>query len=104
MTHHLLPQMERDWLGALNHCFLIRDPGEVITSYLKKNHDPTVEDLGFVQQEEIFDWAQKHTGTMPPVLDARDVLNDPEGMLRRLCGALGRSSCPRCCPGCRGCA
>lgn len=89
MTHHLLPHMECDRLGALHHCFLIRDPAEVITSYLKKNHDPTVEDLGFVQQAEIFEWVQKHTGGVAPVLDARDVLNDPEGMLRRLCGVLG---------------
>lgn len=89
MTHHLLPHMERDWLGALSHCFLIRDPAEVITSYLKKSHDPTLEDLGFVQQAEIFDWVQQQTGAMPPVLDARDVLNDPAGMLRQLCEALG---------------
>jgi len=89
MTHHLLPHRERDWLGALTHCFLIRHPGEVITSYLKKSHDPTTEDLGFVQQAEIYDWVQARTGAPPPVLDARDVLNHPEAMLRKLCAALG---------------
>ena len=89
MTHHLLPDMDREWLGALTHCFLIRDPREVITSYLKKNQDPTVEDLGFRQQAEIFDWVRVHTGTIPPVLEARDVLSHPEPMLRRLCAAVG---------------
>ena len=29
MTHHLLPEMERDWLGSLTNCFLIREPSEV---------------------------------------------------------------------------
>ena len=89
MTHHLLPHMDRDWLGGLAHCFLIREPGEVITSYVKKNHDPTVEDLGFTQQTEIFDWVRAQTGATPPVLDARDVLNSPEFTLRRLCEILG---------------
>jgi hypothetical protein len=88
MTHHLLPEMERDWLGSLTHCFLIRDPREVITSYLKKNQDPTVEDLGFIQQAEIFDWVRERSGTVPPVLEARDILNAPEPMLRQLCETL----------------
>ena len=94
MTHHLLPEMERDWLGALTHCFLIRDPREVITSYLKKNQDPTVEDLGFIQQAEIFDWVRKRTGAVPPVLNARDILNAPESMLRQLCESLGVAFTP----------
>jgi hypothetical protein len=89
MTHHLLPDMGRDWLGGLAHCFLIREPGEVITSYLKKSHDPTFEDLGFGQQAEIFDWVRGRTGATPPVLDARDVLDHAAPILRRLCAMLG---------------
>jgi len=89
MTHHLLPHMDRDWLGGLMHCFLIREPGEVITSYIKKNHDPTFEDLGFGQQAEIFDWVRARTGATPHVLDARDVLDHPAPTLRRLCERLG---------------
>jgi hypothetical protein len=56
MTHHLLPEVDRQWLVDLTNCFLIRDPGEVILSYIKKNPDPALEDLGFVQQAEIFDF------------------------------------------------
>ncbi len=89
MTHHLLPNMERSWMGRLTHGFLIRHPGEVITSYLKKNQDPTVEDLGFVQQAEIYDWVSARTDSAVPVLDARDVLDHPEAMLRMLCTVLG---------------
>src|SRR6185503_5157258 len=33
MTHHLLPEMEREWLGKLTNCFLIRDPRQVLASY-----------------------------------------------------------------------
>src|SRR5438477_8349097 len=37
MTHHLLPEVSRDWLREVTNCFLIRDPAEVIASYIKKN-------------------------------------------------------------------
>ena len=89
MTHHLLPGIGREWLGAVTNCFLIRDPREVIASYLKKNHDPTAEDLGFPQEAELFARVRTETGRTPPVLDARDVLENPERMLRLLCAAVG---------------
>jgi len=89
MTHHLLPEVDRDWLGEVTNCFLIRDPAEVICSYIKKNEDPTVEDLGFVQQLEIFRWVRDHTNRIPVVVDARDVLEDPPRVLRMLCDAIG---------------
>jgi len=89
MTHHLLPEVSRDWLGQVTNCFLIRDPGEVIASYIKKNREPTVEDVGFVQQAEIFDFVRSQTGSVPPVIDAGDVLRDPRRMLQLLCEAIG---------------
>ena len=89
MTHHLLPEIDRTWLGAVTNCFLIRDPAEVIASYIRKNNDPALEDLGFIQQAEIFDWVCAHTGSVPPVIDAHDVLERPERILRSLCEAVG---------------
>jgi hypothetical protein len=89
MTHHLLPEIERGWIVDLTNCFLIRDPREVILSYIKKNPDPSLEDLGFIQQCEIFDFVRERTKRTPPVVDADDVLKDPERMLRNLCEAIG---------------
>ena len=89
MTHHLLPEIDREWLGAVTNCFLIRDPREVINSYIKKREHPALEDLGFVQQEEIFDFVQTRTNRVPPVVDAKDVLENPERTLRVLCEAVG---------------
>src|SRR6476646_2765136 len=40
MTHHLLPEIDRGWLSQVTNCFLIRDPANVIISYLKTNDDP----------------------------------------------------------------
>jgi hypothetical protein len=89
MTHHLLPEMGRDWLADLTNCFLIRDPAEAIASYIRKNDDPALEDLGFVQQAEIFEWVRERSRAVPPVIDARDVLQNPERILRLLCQAVG---------------
>jgi hypothetical protein len=89
MAHHLLPDVEREWLGAVTNCFLIRDPREVIASYIKKRDEPALQDLGFVQQGEIFDFVRTRTKSTPPVVDARDVLEKPERVLRLLCGAIG---------------
>ena len=89
MTHHLLPGMDREWLVAVTNCFLIRDPREVIASYVKKREHAALEDLGFVQQMEIFDFVCARTNTVPAVVDARDVLENPELTLRLLCDAVG---------------
>lgn len=89
MTHHLLPEIDRGWLALVTNCFLIRDPGEVIVSYIKKNNDPALEDIGFIQQAEIFDWVRAHTRAIPPVIDVHDVLENPEKILRLLCEAVG---------------
>jgi hypothetical protein len=76
------------WSGPRN-CFLIRDPREVIGSYVKKRAEPALEDLGFLQQAEIFDFVRTRTNTFPPVIDAKDVLQNPERTLRLLCDAVG---------------
>jgi Sulfotransferase domain len=83
MTHHLLPEVDRAVLAPLRHAYLIRDPAGLLASYSKVRSEPTLDDLGVRQQAEIFD-------AFPgPVVDSRDLLTDPEGMLRALCAALG---------------
>ena len=89
MTHHMLPGFDRGWFDAVRHVFLIRHPARVIASYHARNRNPTLEDLGFAQQLEIFRDVAARTGAAPPVLDSADIRRAPEGMLRALCAALG---------------
>src|SRR4029453_12692523 len=56
MTHHLLPGIDRGWMQELTNVFLIRNPREVIVSYLKKNPRLEIEDTGLPQQAALFDW------------------------------------------------
>ncbi len=82
MSHHLLPNMDRDWLLDMTACFLIREPKEMLTSLFKILPDPRIEDTGLPQQVEIFQLIQSHTGRPPPVGDSRDGLEDPPRLLR----------------------
>jgi hypothetical protein len=79
MTHHLLPEVDRAALAPLRHAHLIRDPRELLASYARVRTEPDLDDLGLRQQAEIF---ERFGG---PVVDSRDLLTDPEGILRALC-------------------
>ncbi len=89
MAHHLLPSIDRGWLDGLMHAFLIRDPREMLLSLERVIAAPTLRDTGLPQQVEIFERVRSGGGRTPPVVDARDVLRDPERMLRLLCRAVG---------------
>lgn len=89
MGHHLTPDVGRDWILELTNCFLIREPSEMITSYIKIVPEPTPHDLALPQQAELFETIEKETGVSPPVIDSRDVLQEPERILTLLCRSLG---------------
>ena len=95
MTHHLLPHIARGWLGELTHVFLIRDPREVLVSYVKSRPSVTAEDIGVVQQLQIFEHVQRPGGSAPPVIDAGEFLQAPEAQLRALCAHLQLDFTPR---------
>ncbi len=61
----------------------------MITSYIDVNGIPEMEDLGFHQLVEIYERVLERTGAPPPIINARDVLEDPRGVLGLLCKAVG---------------
>ena len=89
MCQHMIEGAPLDWMAGVRHAFLIRPPEEVAASFRNKWEGMRAEDLGFARQAELYDHVIALTGAAPPVIEARDVLADPEGTLRALCGALG---------------
>jgi hypothetical protein len=89
MTHHMLPEIGRDWLAEVRNAFLIRDPAAVLASYIQKRAEATLADVGILQQRELFEREADRLGRAPPVIDSADVTADPGRMLSRLCAALG---------------
>jgi hypothetical protein len=89
MTHHLLPGFHTAWVHRLRNVFLIRDPAQVVDSYLRSRATVVPEDIGLLQQAALFDSVADRLGAAPPVIDADDFLRAPEAHLRALCAALG---------------
>ncbi len=85
MTQHMVGDMDWSWMLDVTNCFLIREPARVITSFSKVMGDITLDQVGFPLQVALFDYVREHTGEVPPVLDARDVLMNPDGVLKKLC-------------------
>jgi len=83
MPHHMLPDFPIDWAQDCVHVHLIRHPARVIASYAAKRDAPTLDDIGFVQQDRIYD----SLGGV--VIDSTDIRANPEEMLQRLCAAIG---------------
>ena len=89
MSHHLLDEVERDWLAGFQVAFLIREPRAMITSLIEKLGTIRTEDTALPQQVELFRWQKERTGELPPVIDARETLLDPAGVLARFCERVG---------------
>lgn len=89
MAHHLLPGMDCDWMGDLQHAFLIRNPVDVVASLTEFIPYPTLRDTGFPQQVSLFEMQRKRLGSIPPVIDSRDLQTNPRSVLNQLCESLG---------------
>jgi hypothetical protein len=89
MAHHLLAEIRGDWLNSLTHGFLIREPAEMLASLVKVTPEPSLADTGLPQQLALFEEIHRKTALAPPVLDARDVLDDPKQSLELFCAAVG---------------
>jgi hypothetical protein len=89
MWHHMTGPVGYDDFGGFTHAFLIREPERMIASYLRKRETVEFDGFGMDRQAEFFDREADRLGHAPPVVDANDVLAEPEGVLSRLCAALG---------------
>lgn len=89
MWHHMTGPIGYEDFAGFRHAFLIREPERMIASYLRKREAAAFEDFGLERQAEFFQREADRLCHAPPVIDANDVLSDPEGVLSKLCGALG---------------
>lgn len=87
MAQHMIDGVPRDWVAQVTNVFLIRHPARVAASFSAKYDDPTLADIGFVQQAELYDQLVSQ-GQAPVVIDSADIRRDPKGMLKCLCAAI----------------
>ena len=89
MPHHMVGPVTIEQMPDHRHAFLIRAPERVVESYHKKNELRRPEMLGFAQMRRYFEIERQRTGSVPPVVDSDQILQNPAGVLSRLCDALG---------------
>jgi Sulfotransferase domain len=87
MAHHL-PGLDPAFLDSVTNVLLIRDPTEMLPSLTRQLPSPTLRDTGLREQAGILDSILAR-GEEPMVIDARELLLDPPGVLRRTCSRLG---------------
>jgi len=87
MAHHLVA-LDRDFLTRVRNVFLIRDPQQMLPSLVVQLPHATLTDTGLPQQWQLYGELVAQ-GQQPVVLDSRELLLDPEGVLRQLCEHLG---------------
>ncbi len=86
MAHHLVG-IDRGFLGGITNVLLTRDPAEMLPSLARQLPNPTMRDTGLLQQAEILDHVLD-AGDDPVILDAKQLLLDPPGVLRLACEKL----------------
>ncbi len=82
MAHHLL-ELDLGFLRSTQNIFLIRDPREMLPSLTIQLPHARIEDTGLQRQWELYS-DLTDAGQRPDVLDSRELLLDPEGVLRQL--------------------
>ena len=87
MAHHLV-ELDLSFLDRTANVLLIRDPEQMLPSLVNQLAMPTLRDTGLRRQAELMDQLLA-IGQDPPILDARELVLDPEGVLDQLCGRLG---------------
>jgi hypothetical protein len=88
MAQHVEVGSDASWTEAFRNVLLIRDPAEVVASYVRAREACEPEDIGLLQELWLLEgWLA--AGHEVPVIDSADFLRDPEAHLRWLCDWLG---------------
>ncbi len=88
MAYHVSGFMTREFVSRFTNTFIIRNPTPVIASLARFWPDFTLEETGYEQQHKLFGLAVEN-GEEPAIVDASDLLENPEGTLAAYCEKLG---------------
>ena len=88
MAHHVSRDMDLGWTLGFRNVLLIRDPSEVVASYVRARESCEPDDIGLRQQGWLLELWEEHDREVP-VIDAGQFLRAPEAHLRWLCDWLG---------------
>ncbi len=88
MAHHLVGDLDWGFMSKTANVLLVRDPKQMLPSLINQVPEPTMRDVGLDKQVRLLEYLVA-LGQDPVVLESRQVLENPESVLRQLCGRLG---------------
>lgn len=87
MAHHLV-ELDTGFMQQATNVFLIRDPRDMLPSLTVQLPRADLDDTGLRRQWQLFS-ALVEQGLAPIVIDSRELLLDPAGVLEALCTRIG---------------
>ena len=86
MAHHLVA-LDLGFLASTSNIFLVRDPHDMLPSLTIQVPGATLADTGLRRQWELYS-ELLDAGRSPVIIDSRELLLNPESILRSLCNHL----------------
>ncbi len=87
MAHHLV-DVDRSFMKETENIFLVRDPQQMLPSLTTQMPHAQIRDTGLETQWHLYR-DLVGLGQQPAILDSRELLLDPGGVLEKLCTQLG---------------
>src|SRR5210317_636311 len=87
MAHHLVA-LDLGFLRETCNIFLIRDPRDMLPSLSIQLPEPCLADTGLKKQWGLYSDLLED-GQQPVILDSRELLSDPQHVLKTLCERIG---------------
>lgn len=91
MAYHPFDHIIKDdeFIKRMTHTFLIREPEKTILSHAVMNPDVTRDEIGYELEFKLFEKVAEVTGQTPVLIDADELEDDPAGITRAYCEAVG---------------
>lgn len=87
MAHHL-NNIDPSFLGDVRNVFLIRNPREMLLSFIKTMPNPTLADTAYSQQYRLYRYISHTLRQAPVVIDSTELLKNPPVIIQQLCKKL----------------
>ena len=92
MSYHAALHLKADqaFFQRCINTFMIREPRKTILSHYRCSPNLTLDEVGYLRRWELVRLAADYNGNVPPVIiDADDLENDPVGIVKAYCQAVG---------------
>lgn len=88
-AYHVISRADPAFLSHFQNTFLIRHPAQSIPSLYAMMPDFTLQETGYEESFRLFELVRAMEGTAPAVIDADDLVENPEPAVRAYCEAVG---------------